>query len=207
MVLFGAIDGPGDVIVVVRGPERDVTVWRKSRKSPASGSMPNQVTFANVPSFYAVAASRPLDEIVSPATAAFYRIGVANLKFVAEIRRRRRTASRLFTALDRSAARPAGLFLRPKSARSHFLGDRLFRTTIDFPANVPTGTYLVAGLPGARQRRRQRRRRRRWSSRKVGRRCGGIRFRHADQPALYGAIAVVTAVMAGWLASLPFRSA
>src|SRR5262249_59173043 len=24
-----------------------------------------------------------------------------------------------------------------------FLGDRLFRTTIQFPANVPTGTYLV----------------------------------------------------------------
>ena len=31
VVLFGATDGRGDVIVVVRGPEREMTVWRKSR--------------------------------------------------------------------------------------------------------------------------------------------------------------------------------
>ena len=48
--------------------------------SPASGSIPEQVTFANVPSFYAVAASRPIEEIMSPAAASLYRLGIANLK-------------------------------------------------------------------------------------------------------------------------------
>ena len=67
VVLFGAIDGPGDVAVVVRGPDRDVTVRRKSR---IAGIWVNtrELTFSNIPSFYFVAASRPLDEIVSPAT-------------------------------------------------------------------------------------------------------------------------------------------
>src|SRR5207247_3547044 len=31
VVLFGATDGPGDIIAVVRGPERDMTVWRKGK--------------------------------------------------------------------------------------------------------------------------------------------------------------------------------
>src|SRR5260370_8304669 len=31
VVLFGATDGPGDVVVAVRGPEREMTIRRKNR--------------------------------------------------------------------------------------------------------------------------------------------------------------------------------
>src|SRR6516162_2327558 len=67
VVLFGATDGPGDVAVVVQGPDREITVRRKRR---IAGIWVNshEVTFANVPSFYFVAASRPLEEIISPTT-------------------------------------------------------------------------------------------------------------------------------------------
>src|SRR6202044_4044993 len=66
VVLFGATDGLADVVAVVRGPERDVTVWRKGK---VAGIWTNaeSVTFANVPSFYGIAASRPIEEIISPA--------------------------------------------------------------------------------------------------------------------------------------------
>jgi uncharacterized protein (TIGR02186 family) len=85
VVLFGATDGPGDVAVVVRGPDHDVTVRRKSR---IAGIWVNtrELSFSNVPSFYSVAASRPLNEIVSPATAAFYRLGTLGLELKAESR-------------------------------------------------------------------------------------------------------------------------
>src|SRR5216683_635354 len=33
VVLFGATDGPGDVVVTVRGPDREMTVRRKSHQS------------------------------------------------------------------------------------------------------------------------------------------------------------------------------
>ena len=71
VVLFGATDGPADVVVAVRGPDRQIMVRRKSR---VAGIWVNteELIFANVPSFYAMAASRPLKEIISPATAAFY---------------------------------------------------------------------------------------------------------------------------------------
>ena len=83
VVLFGATDGPGDVVVAVRGPSQEMTVRRKNR---VAGIWVNtqEVTFVNVPSFYAVAASRPIEEILLPATAAFYRLGVTNLKLEPE---------------------------------------------------------------------------------------------------------------------------
>src|ERR1700730_18154027 len=61
VVLFGATDGPGDIVVSVRGPEREMTVRRKER---IVGIWINtdDLTFAKVPSFYDIAASRPLDE-------------------------------------------------------------------------------------------------------------------------------------------------
>src|SRR6185503_13601170 len=72
VVLFGATDGPGDIVAVVRGPDREMTVWRKGK---VAGIWVNteSITFRNVPSYYQVAASRPVDELVSPASAALYR--------------------------------------------------------------------------------------------------------------------------------------
>src|SRR6478672_7727814 len=83
VVLFGATEGRGDIIAVVRGPEREVRVWRKGK---VAGIWVNaeSVTFANVPSFYALAASRPLEEVLAPGPAALYRIGTANLKLQAK---------------------------------------------------------------------------------------------------------------------------
>jgi uncharacterized protein (TIGR02186 family) len=200
VVLFGATDGPGDVIVVVRGPEREITVRRKSR---VAGIWVNtqQVTFANLPSFYAVAASRPMADILSPAAAAFYRLGIANLKLVAATPAPSVVADAFRTALERTEQQ-AGLFVE-RMGKVDFLGERLFRTTIAFPANVPTGTYLVEVFlvrdkdivsgqttPLVVSR--------------VGVDAAVFEF-STRQPGFYGAIAVLTAIVAGWLASMPFK--
>ena len=86
-----------------------------------------------------------------------------------------------------------------------FIGERLFRTTIEFPSNVPTGTYLVAVflvrdkdvISGQTTP---------LVVSKVGIDADVFGFA-LRQPGLYGVVAVLTAVVAGWLASLPFRSA
>jgi uncharacterized protein (TIGR02186 family) len=200
VVLFGATDGPGDVIVAVRGPEREMTVRRKSR---VAGIWVNtqQVTFVNLPSFYAVAASRPIDDILSPAAAAFYRLGIANLKLAASTPAPSVVVDAFRTALERTQ-QEAGLYVE-RMGKVDFLGERLFRTTITFPSNVPTGTYLVEVFlvrdkdivsgqttPLVVSR--------------VGVDAAVFEF-STRQPGFYGAIAVLTAVVAGWLASLPFR--
>ena len=200
VVLFGATDGPGDVIVAVRGPEREMTVRRKSR---VAGIWVNtqQVTFVNLPSFYAVAASRPIDDILSPAAAAFYRLGIANLKLAASTPAPSVVVDAFRTALERTQ-QEAGLYVE-RISKVDFLGERLFRATITFPSNVPTGTYLIEVFlvrdkdivsgqttPLVVSR--------------VGVDAAVFEF-STRQPGFYGAIAVLTAVVAGWLASLPFR--
>ena len=83
------------------------------------------------------------------------------------------------------------------------LGKRLFRTTVVFPANVPTGTYSVNVLlfrggqvvytettP--------------LTVRKVGLEAGIFNFAH-QHSMLYGVIAILIALMAGWIAGAMFR--
>jgi uncharacterized protein (TIGR02186 family) len=200
VVLFGATDGPGDIVAVVRGPEREMTIWRKGK---VAGIWVNReaMTFTNVPSFYAVAASRPLDDVLIPEAAALYRIGAANLKLESKPAisgaRARQFADALLDEQQRIGLIAADI------GKISFLGERLFRATIAFPANVPTGTYLVQVFL-ARNRD------------VVGGQTTplivskvGIDAEVSDfatrEAAAYGAIAVLTAVVAGWLASLPFR--
>jgi uncharacterized protein (TIGR02186 family) len=202
VVLFGAIDGPGDVAVVVRGPDREITVRRKSR---VAGIWMNsqEITFANLPSFYFVAASRPIEEIVSPGAAALYRLGVANLEMKAESDAPREIVDGFAAALIATQQR-AKLF--PNAVgKIHFIGERLFRTTIEFPSNVPTGTYLVAVFL-VRDKDVVSGQTTPLVVSKVGIDADVFGFA-VRQPGLYGAVAVLTAVVAGWLASLPFRSA
>ena len=200
VVLFGATDGPGDVIVAVRGPEREMTVRQKSR---VAGIWVNtrQVTFGNLPSFYAVAASRPVADILSPAAAAFYRLGIANLKLAASTPAPSDVVDAFRTALERTQ-QEAGLYVE-RMGKVDFLGERLFRTTITFPSNVPTGTYLVEVFL-VRDKDVVSGQTTPLVVSKVGVDATVFEF-STRQPGFYGAIAVLTAVVAGWLASLPFR--
>lgn len=202
VVLFGATDGPGDVVVAVRGPEREMTVRRKNR---VAGIWVNTeaMTFGHVQSFYAVAASRPIDEILPSAAAAFYRLGIANLRLDAETAAPSSAVGTFRTALDRNQEH-AGLFV-DRLGKVDFLGDRLFRTTISFPSNVPTGTYLVEVFL-VRDKDVVSGQTTPLVVSKVGVDATVSEF-SMRQPGFYGAIAVLTAVVAGWLASLPFRRA
>jgi uncharacterized protein (TIGR02186 family) len=200
VVLFGATDGPGDIVAVVRGPERDVVVRRKGRLGPIWINT-RQVTFSDVPGFYAVAASRPLEQSTTPGVRAQERIGVENLRLPSDSKRA--DVPEFRAALMRSHQED-GLFAA-NVGKVDFLGDRLFRATLVFPASVPTGTYSVEiflmreGEVVSAQ-----------TTPLVVSKIGvdAQIFDFADrQAAAYGLIAVLIAVMAGWLASLPFRSA
>jgi uncharacterized protein (TIGR02186 family) len=202
VVLFGATDGPGDVIAVVRGPERAIVVRRKSR---VAGLWVNthEVTFYGVPSFYALYSSRPLAEIAPPGMQALHQIGVDNLRLV-KSDAQSPEESEIFRKALIAQEQSQGLYGKTPG-RIIFLGDRLFRATIDFPKNVPTGAYhfevylvrdnaVVSGQTTP------------LVVSQIGVDADVNEF--AERQALaYGLLAVAGAAMAGWLASLPFRNA
>jgi len=202
VVLFGATDGAGDVIVVVQGPARDMVVRHKS-KIAAVWVNTSEVTFQDVPSFYSVASSRPLGEIAPSALLQMQRIGIENLHLTPDRNLPQNQANEFRDALIRNQER-AGLFV-PAAAPVSFLANRLFRATIAFPANVPTGNFLVqvflvrnGAVVGAQ------------TVPLVVSQVGLDARVHefADRFALaYGIMAVALAAVAGWLASLAFRNA
>jgi uncharacterized protein (TIGR02186 family) len=203
VVLFGATDGPGDVIVVVRGPNRDAVVRRKSR---VAGVWMNtrQMTFSAVPSYYAVYSSRPLEDIMPAATRALHDIGLANLRLDAAEKSRPPEEIADFRAALVRERRQEALYADAVGG-FNFFGGALFHLALDFPANVPTGNYTVQILLVR-------------EGRVVGGQTSPLYISQAGVDAevndfarrralIYGVIAVVGAALAGWLSSLPFRHA
>lgn len=200
VVLFGATDGPGDVAVVVSGPLTSVTVRRKSR---TAGIWVNtdSVTFGQVPSYYDVAASQPLDRIVEPAQLNRHRIGLNHLRLEPEETLPAAELATYRAALIRNKQR-AGLY-GLATAPVTFLGERLFRTDIYFPANVPTGLYTVSVflIRGGEVQSAQTTP---LVVSKVGFSADIFEFARS-QPIAYGVVAVIGAVAAGWAAAAAFR--
>jgi uncharacterized protein (TIGR02186 family) len=206
VLLFGAVEespggrGGGDVVVVVRGPDRRETVRRKARTSGVwvnSGS----AEVVSVPSFYRVAATRDLAEIASPAVLARHQIGIEHLPLEVDSDDRMAAAAEYRRALVRLKQRQ-GLYGNAVQDIG-FLGRRLFRTDIHFPANVPVGTYMVAvylledGEVVSAQTTPL-------VVSKIGLGADLYDFAHR-QAAAYGIIAVLSAAFAGWLAAMAFR--
>lgn len=143
LLLFGAVDGPGDVVVIVRGPRAEIVVRRKAR---TAGIWVNRdaVTFEGVPTFFHLAASAPLGEQVPFSVRERHQIGAEYLRFrpVGDVSAVDEADFR--TALIRNKRRQ-GLYSRFE-AEVAMLGGRLFRTSVTFPANVPVGTYTIETL-------------------------------------------------------------
>jgi uncharacterized protein (TIGR02186 family) len=200
VLLFGATEGEGDVVVVVRGPPTDTVVRRQAR---VAGIWINEasVRFEGVPSYYALASSRPLEEIVPAALAARQQIGLAQLKLVPAEEASERKEAEFREALVRNKQR-AGLFAH-SVGRVEFLGNRLFRTNVYFPANVPTGSYMVEVLL-LRDGDIAQAQTTPLIVSKIGIGADVYEFAHR-QSAAYGGVAIFGALMAGWFAHLAFR--
>ena len=200
LLLFGAKDPGGDVVVVIRGPTRDHTVRRRVR---IAGMWVNgdSMVFRGPPVFYHVAATRPLETVASPAALADRRIGFDRLALAAP-EDAGDTATAYRKALIRNKIRQRLYGYDPAGVQ--VISGRLFRAAVVFPANVPTGPYRVEVFlfdQGHEIVRRE-------STlvvRKVGIEAGLFNLAHRNS-ALYGAAAVLIALGFGWLAGAIFRT-
>lgn len=201
LLLFGATEGPGDIVVVVRGPLVDTMVRRKER---VVGVWVNraEMLFRDVPDFYAVASNRPMDEFLSRESRHAFQLGIEYLDLEPE----KNTTTNHETSEFRAA------LIRNKQRRSlyqaqpgivQFVGSRLFRTRIHFPANVAVGTYGV-DVYLFQDNRPSDVRTTLINVRKFGAEASIYDFAHRHSLA-YGVLAVLIAIVAGWLANMVFR--
>jgi len=203
VLLFGAVEEPGDVVVVVRGPKEDVVMHRKSR---LGGIWVNTaaMTFEEVPSFYAVAATRPLNEIAASSVLLRNQIGLEHLQIDLPRAKASENVAKEWRAALKRARQRENLY-SADIGRVVFLGARLFRSDVFFPANVPTGTYQVQvylirdGAVASAQTTPL-------IVSKIGLEAEIFYFAH-NNSALYGVVAILLALVAGWLAHIAFRKA
>jgi len=140
LLMFGAIDAPGDIVVVVQGPLTSIIVRKKER---VAGVWVNQanITFENIPSFYAIASSKPIEQILSPETQKQLNIGIENVPMKVDGELTPEEEKQFHDALI--ANKRLQELYYTDIARVNFMGRELFRTNIFFPSNVPTGDYVV----------------------------------------------------------------
>jgi len=144
LLLFGSIDGDGEVVVVVHGPKEEVVVRRKDR---VAGIWVNQdeMTFRSVPAFYHMATSAPVAALELPETAMKrHQIGVQHIRLRVAPDQDLTEREAFAEAIVRNKTRVGHYSEQP--GRVEWRGGRLFRTTVLVPANVPVGTYTIETL-------------------------------------------------------------
>jgi uncharacterized protein (TIGR02186 family) len=200
VIMFGAVGAPGDVIVVVRGPRADVVVHRKAR-SAGLWLNADSMEFADVPQYYALATTRPLDRLLPERVRAERQIGVDELVLSPRVVQGGQEVALFREALVRERVR-GGLYSGQAGAIS-FIDARLFRASLDLPAQVPIGSYRVEVLL-VRDGVIVAERTTPLVVTKTGLSAEVFDFAHTNGAA-YAGIAIVVALLAGWLGYALFR--
>lgn len=211
LFVFGAIRrdtpippnaGPLDVIITVKGPPRQISVRRKSR---VIGIWVNTASLKvrQAPSFYAIASTRPVSELIDGTDRLRYGIGMEEAV---------RRVSGSDTIADTTPFTEAAVRLRMKNGSYAELDhgvilteDTLFQTRIDMPANLVEGNYAAqfflvrnGEILNAAE------------TTILVEKTGIERWIYnlsKQQPLLYGVLSVLVAFAAGWLAAEAFRLA
>jgi len=203
LLLYGAIldpqgrraQQPYDIVVVLKGPTEPILVREKAKKLGVWVNA-QSTAFRSAPSFFAVASSRPIDEIVDDRTAAIYELGLDFLQL---------SPSGAIDPEEQARFTEGLVDLRQRQGLYKEDGDGvtisdgvLYQARIGVPSNVITGRYtaetfaisdgrVIASAIAEVEVEKQ----------------GFERFvaEQADQSSLlYGLFAVALSVLMGWLA-------
>ena len=207
LLLYGAILEPDgrragrdyDIVVVLKGPTEAIRVREKEN---ILGIWVNaeSTAFRSAPSFFAVASSRPIDQIVDERTAAIYELGLDYLQLSPSGSIDPEEQQR-FTAGLVDLRRRGGLY-REEPGGVTISEQVLYQARISLPSNVQTGTYTAETFAIAR-------------GRVIASATAEVEVRkvgfermvaaYADENSFwYGLLAVGLSVLMGWLAGRLF---
>ena len=203
VMVFGTANDKDDIIVVITGPTETAIVRKKGR---VSGIWINKekLEFREIPGFYAIASTRPLSEITETDELKKQKIGIHNVITTASLNSKDeniKTFKSFKDALVRGQ-KTKGLYL-DMPLTIDVVSNRLFKTTFHFPNNMTTGIYTVKVF-SFQKKRLVSMVSKTISVEKIG--IGADVFKFAkEQSALYGLLAILIAVLSGWIASVIFR--
>ena len=209
LLLFGAIlypggkvpDGRTDVAVVLKGPPQSILVREKQKLGGLIWANTGSARFRSAPAFYAIAASRPLSELIDDRTAAIYELGLPSIHLSPVGGVDPAVAHRFETGFIDLRAR-GNLFVAQTGSVEIARGV-LYKARLTIPPRVPDGRYtadtflirdgkVIAGATTDVIVRKQ------GFERVVARAAQGW-------PIAYGLFAVALSIGFGWAAGAVFR--
>ncbi len=190
------------VVVVVRGPPQDNVIRRKER---VAGIWVNRTArvYRDVPSFYALAADRPLERIAAAQSLSEQQLGIDNITLRLSSRGAESSIVPAPEFADQLRTIRMSRALFSENLKGvEFLGTSLFRATLAIPADIPVGRHtvtaylfrdgnLLASRDGT------------FRVQKEGLEKQLYNLAH-NHSFTYGIIAVLLALATGWLASVIF---
>lgn len=148
LLLFGAILSPDgtraahdyDIVVVLKGPTQSIVV-REKRKIAGIWINADSTELRSAPSYYAVASTRPIEEMVDDKTAAIYELGLSWLQLspigAIDPEEQAHFAEGLVELNSRN-----GLYR--ESAGGVTVSEQvLYQARISLPSSVPPGVYTA----------------------------------------------------------------
>ncbi|MEC8100287.1 MAG: TIGR02186 family protein, partial [Pseudomonadota bacterium] len=143
LTYFGVLDTPSDLVIIVTGPRKKIKALKKEKKMWLWINSKSKV-FSDVPTYYFVASSKPLNQIRNDAFLKINQIGLENLRF--------QGAEEMEESI-RIEWRDGIIQSMKKMGRYHsehgkieIIDGRLFKTDISFSSDISEGTYIVDTL-------------------------------------------------------------
>lgn len=136
LLIFGARNAPGDLVIAVRGPRTRIFLRRKERIAGMWMHVDNR-KYNQLPLFYAVTSTHPLSSITSPAVLEALELGPE-----AVIHAANGTPQEAFDLALNATLRNKHWWQSPFAPITYF-GESLFKARIDLPDTLPHGTFTV----------------------------------------------------------------
>ncbi len=207
ILIFGAVKrnspapkGKLEVIIAVTGPSSPVIVRKKSR---VLGIWVNReaVKIDFAPSFYAVASTNPLPQVLSQVEDFQRRVSIERMIRSAETAKDTQKIEKFAQAIVR--IRDANGLYTETGGKVKLTEGTLFKTEIALPSNLVEGDYLTR-IFLTRDKKVVDEYQTTIAVRKVGLERWIYNLAH-ERPLAYGILSLVIAIFAGWLASAIFR--
>jgi len=209
ILIFGAVkhqseassEGDLDVVVTIASPRIPVTVRRKEKRLGIWVNV-DALEVDLAPSFYAVATTRPFDEVVSQASDLWHQISVRQLIRAVSVPVAVENPEEFTEALVRVREND-GLY-QTLSGAVILQDQTLFSTSVSLPSNLVEGTYTAriflmndGDVVSEYQTS--------IDVRKVGMERWLYNLAH-ERPVVYGLLSLAIAIFAGWAAAAAFRA-
>lgn len=136
LLIFGARNLPGEMVIVVRGPARDV-VMRRKEKIAGMWMHVEEARYEHLPLFYAVASSAPLERITTPDIHTQLTLGHDAVTAASHNAPHNMFDDALFESLAHRQ------WWQVPFSPITFFGESLFKAKLTLPDSLPGGIYTA----------------------------------------------------------------